>query len=162
MDQEWYFWIVDRLATEFRLNDGACADWWEAQGRLPLAARFVRFLQAVVLAQVPGRIVIFLDEIDTTRSLDFTDDFFAALRECYERRSTEPEFRRLAFVLLGVSTPSDLMVDKVRSRLILGGRSICRGFSLRKRSLCWRGWRGCRMRRGRCDRFWIGRGGSRF
>jgi WD40 repeat protein len=125
---EWYFWIVDRLATELKLDDEACADWWEQHRRLPLAARLVRFLQTVVLAQIPGRIVIFLDEIDTTRSLDFSDDFFAALRECYERRPTEQEFRRLAFVLLGVSTPSDLMMDKVRSPFNIGRAIDLQGF----------------------------------
>src|SRR5205807_1847180 len=48
-------------------------------------------------------LVIFIDEIDAVRSLPFsTDEFFAAIRECYNRRSEEPAFRRLTFCLLGV------------------------------------------------------------
>jgi hypothetical protein len=56
--------------------------------------------------------VIFIDEIDIVRSLPFsTDEFFAAIRECYNRRAEEPEFERLTFCLIGVATPSDLIRD---------------------------------------------------
>ena len=44
--------------------------------------RWLTALREVVLAQVPGPIVIFVDEIDTVCSLPFsTDEFFAAIRE---------------------------------------------------------------------------------
>src|SRR5947209_7188863 len=40
---------------------------------------------------VSRRVVIFLDEIDAVRSLPFsTDELFAAIRECYNRRAEEP------------------------------------------------------------------------
>src|SRR5262249_52279674 len=59
-----------------------------------------------------GRLVIFIDEIDAVRSLPFsTDEFFAAIRQCYNRRTREPEFERLTFCLLGVASPSDLIRD---------------------------------------------------
>ena len=52
------------------------------------------------------------DEIDVVRSLPFsTDEFFAALRECYNRRSLDPRFQRLTFCLLGVASPSELIQD---------------------------------------------------
>ena len=55
-------------------------------------------LRTVVLARCPGPVVIFVDEIDAVRSLPFfTDEFFAAIRECYNRRSEEPELSRLTF-----------------------------------------------------------------
>src|SRR5713226_8799346 len=58
------------------------------------------------------KLVIFVDELDVVRSLSFsTDEFFAAIRECYTRRAEDPEFRRLTFCLLGVATPSDLIRD---------------------------------------------------
>src|SRR5205085_11483007 len=60
----------------------------------------------------PGRLVIFVDEIDAVRSLPFsTDEFFAAIRECYNRRTQDSTFERLTFCLLGVATPSDLIQD---------------------------------------------------
>ena len=65
-----------------------------------------------MLPQRPGRVVIFVDEIDAVRSLRFSaDEFFAGIRECYNRRSEDPEFQRLTFCLLGVATPSDLIQD---------------------------------------------------
>src|SRR5205814_10259166 len=40
-----------------------------------------------------------------------TDEFFAAIRACYNRRSEDPSFERLTFCLLGVAAPSDLICD---------------------------------------------------
>ena len=37
------------------------------------------------------RLVIFVDEIDTTLRLDFTDDFFTAIRFLYQHRAADPE-----------------------------------------------------------------------
>ena len=33
---------------------------------------------------------MFVDEIDTTLRLDFTDDFFAAIRFLYQNRAADP------------------------------------------------------------------------
>jgi hypothetical protein len=60
----------------------------------------------------PPRLVIFVDEIDAVRTLPFsTDEFFAGVRECYNRRTQDSAFHQLAFCLLGVTTPSDLIQD---------------------------------------------------
>jgi WD40 repeat protein len=70
-----------------------------------------------------GRLVIFIDEIDAVRSLPFSvDEFFAAIRECYNRRSEDPEFERLTFCLLGVATPSDLIRDPRTTPFNIGRR----------------------------------------
>src|SRR5262249_18435035 len=66
------------------------------------------------------RIVIFIDEIDTTLSLKFSDDFFAAIRAMYHARAEEPEFRRLSFVLIGVANPNDLIADPKRTPFNIG------------------------------------------
>src|SRR5204863_2123468 len=80
--------------------------------RLAPLPRWLAAIHEVVLAQCPGRVVIFIDEIDAVRSLPFsTDEFFAAIRSCYNRRVQDPEFDRLTFCLLGVATPSDLIRD---------------------------------------------------
>src|SRR5438093_11544002 len=68
-------------------------------------------------------IVIFVDEIDMVRGLPFsTDEFFAAIRECYNRRSANPEFNRLTFCLLGVASPSDLIRDTRTTPFNIGRR----------------------------------------
>jgi outer membrane lipoprotein-sorting protein len=69
------------------------------------------------------RLVIFVDEIDTVRSLPFsTDEFFAAIRECYNRRSQDPELNRVTFCLLGVATPTDLIKDPRTTPFNIGRR----------------------------------------
>src|SRR6266849_1745512 len=78
-----------------------------------------------MLAHMPPnpRLVIFLDEIDAVRSLPFsTDEFFAAIRECYNRRAQDAEFQRLTFCLLGVASPSDLIRDTRMTPFNIGRR----------------------------------------
>src|SRR5438128_2947990 len=71
----------------------------------------------------PSRLVIFIDEIDAVRSLPFsTDEFFAAIRECYNRRTGDPAFNQLTFCLLGVATPSDLIRDTRTTPFNIGKR----------------------------------------
>src|SRR5437016_2164686 len=70
-----------------------------------------------------GRLIVFIDEIDAVRSLAFsTDEFFAGIRECYNRRSQDPEFNRLTFCLLGVASPSDLIQDTRMTPFNIGRR----------------------------------------
>src|SRR5436309_109021 len=86
--------------------------------------RWMDALQQVVLPKVTSAgLMIFVDEIDVVRSLPFsTDEFFAAIRECYNRRSTCPEFSRLTFCLSGVATPSDLVRDTRTTPFNIGRR----------------------------------------
>jgi WD40 repeat protein len=68
-------------------------------------------------------LVIFIDEIDVVRGLPFsTDEFFAGIRECYNRRAADPEFERLTFCLLGVASPSDLIRDTRLTPFNIGRR----------------------------------------
>jgi hypothetical protein len=85
-----------------------------------MAQRLTLFLERVLLAEVSGKVVIFIDEIDTTLSLPFADDFFAVIRHLYNARVQVPEFRRLSFVLLGVATPNDLIKDPSRTPFNIG------------------------------------------
>jgi WD40 repeat protein/regulation of enolase protein 1 (concanavalin A-like superfamily) len=98
-------------------------DYWLEQTRFGPLQRWMTALREVVLARVPGRVVVFIDEIDAVRSLPFsTDEFFAAIRECYNRRTEDPEFRRLTFCLLGVASPSDLIRDPRTTPFNIGRR----------------------------------------
>src|SRR5436189_4850991 len=80
-------------------------------------------LRELVLRERTGRVVIFVDEIDAVRSLPFSaDEFFAAIRACYNRRTDDPEYERLTFCLLGVATPSDLIQDTRTTPFNIGRR----------------------------------------
>src|SRR5207248_1436056 len=70
-----------------------------------------------------ARLVIFIDEIDVVRGLPFaTDELFAAIRECYNRRTEDPDLRRLTFCLMGVAAPTDLIRDTRLTPFNIGRR----------------------------------------
>ena len=76
-------------------------------------------------------IIIFIDEIDSVLSLNFSiDDFFAFVRDCYNQRADKPKYKRLTFTLLGVATPSDLIQDKNRTPFNIGRAIELNGFQL--------------------------------
>lgn len=118
---QWYYGIahhiVKKLGIETKLKD-----WWREQGKLPAVQRLTEFFNDILLASTNERVVIFVDEIDTTIVLPFTDDFFAAIRACYNARATESVYQRLSFVLLGVATPSELIKDTRRTPFNIGRR----------------------------------------
>jgi WD40 repeat protein len=125
---QWYRGFLEKIAQQLELQ--ACtAEWWKANQHISFAQRFNRFMMDVVLQQVPDRIVVFVDEIDTTLRLNFTDDFFASIRYLYHSRASSKESARLSFVLLGVATPSDLMKDPVRTPFNIGRRVDLQDFT---------------------------------
>jgi hypothetical protein len=119
--EKWYSGLLFEIQKELGLRTEVF-NWWEANERLSFAQRFIKFFEEVLLVEVDSPVVIFIDEIDTTLSLDFTDDFFAAIRNIYNSRGDVPAFRRLAFVLIGVATPSDLIKDASRTPFNIGRR----------------------------------------
>jgi WD40 repeat protein len=127
--EQWYGGLLDALGVALDLEDELEEFWFEQKRSGPLQ-RWMAALREVVLARVPGRIVIFVDEIDMVRSLPFsTDEFFAAIRECYNRRGSDPQFERLAFCLLGVASPSDLIQDTRTTPFNIGRRIELRDFT---------------------------------
>ena len=108
---EWYFGLADVIASRLKLPDPV--GLWEDKKALAPPARFGAFLREVVLREVKTPLVIFIDEIEAVRLVQFpTDDFFAVIRALYEERSGDVELRRLTFCLLGVSVPNDLVHNK--------------------------------------------------
>lgn len=116
---QWYLSILHRLVADLQLPV-VPETWWETRAGLSPVQRFTDFLQDVVLTAIPGRVVIFVDEIDSTLKLGFTDDFFAAIRVAYNQRATNPAWYRLIFVLLGVAMPADLVKDRRRTPFNIG------------------------------------------
>jgi WD40 repeat protein len=120
--EQWYDGLLAQIGRQLRLDDPLEA-LWRANERLGPCQRFFAAIRDIVLPSLKADLVIFVDEIDTVRSLPFrTDEFFAAIRECYNRRGQDPEFRRLTFCLLGVATPSDLIRDTRTTPFNIGRR----------------------------------------
>lgn len=120
--EQWYDGLVSRIGQQLDLEE-ALESFWLDHGRIAPLQRLMRAIREVALVKYDGRVVIFVDEIDTVRSLPFsTDEFFAAIREVYNRRSEDPELSRVNFCLLGVATPSDLVRDTRTTPFNIGQR----------------------------------------
>src|SRR3954451_15398364 len=79
--EQWYDGLLSRIGQQLDLED-ELEDFWLDHERLGVMQRWMRAMCEVVLARYKERIVIFVDEIDTVRSLPFsTDEFFAGIRE---------------------------------------------------------------------------------
>ncbi len=128
---EWYLGLIRSFKSSLGLRSFKALSWWREREGLSPIQRFNEFLDEVLLPSIEQPIVIFMDEIDYLFTFDFNDDFFALIRDCYQRRAENPAYERLSFVLLGVATPSDLIRDKRRTSFNIGGRFIdLQGFQL--------------------------------
>jgi hypothetical protein len=119
--EQWYLGQLKQIAKDLKLKTDYLA-WWQGQSHLGNVQRFVMFLEDVVLNEVSEPVVIFVDEIDTTLNLSFSDDYFAAIRSLFIKRATSDRLDRLTFVLLGVASPSDLIQDARRTPFNIGVR----------------------------------------
>ncbi|WP_017317122.1 AAA-like domain-containing protein [Mastigocladopsis repens] len=130
---QWYKGVVTELWRGFNLLGKVnLKSWWREKEDISLPQRLSHFIEDVLLVQIPeNKIVIFIDEIDSILSLDFSvDDFFALLRFCYNQRAMNPEYNRLTFAIFGVATPSDLIADKNRTAFNIGKAIDLQGFQL--------------------------------
>jgi len=126
--EQWYLGLITRLTSQLRLRVDPEA-WWVARASLGVVQRFTDFLHDVVFVEIGGPVVVFIDEIDTTLNLGFSDDFFAAIRSTYNARASDPAYNRLTFVLLGVAAPADLIKDPNRTPFNIGHRVDLHEFS---------------------------------
>ena len=137
--EQWYDGLALRTGQQLRLDD-ELDDFWRANERLSPVQRFFAALHDVVLNHVNRPIVIFVDELDIVRSLPFsTDEFFAAIRECHQRRAQDPVFSRLTFCLLGVATPFQLVRDSKVTPFNVARRVELRDFQLNEAAALARG-----------------------
>ena len=127
-EDRWYYGVVRRIAQDVDMAKDLRA-WWDDHDDLTQTQRMTDYFREVLLPNSEAPIAIFVDEIDSTIPLAFTDDFFAAIRAMYNARSTAPEFSRVTFVLLGVATPDQLMGDTRRTPFNIGRRIELPDFS---------------------------------
>jgi WD40 repeat protein len=129
--EQWYLGIIDEITNSLELYDYLeVDDWLKEHDELSIVNRLSKFLKEVLLQYIEQNIVIFVDEIDSILSLPFSlDDFFAMIRDCYNKRADHSEYDRLTFCLIGVATPSDLIGDKRRTSFNIGTAIELTGFT---------------------------------
>jgi hypothetical protein len=138
---QWYGGIIQELVSGFELQfdrrkwlrDSASAPAGLRDNLSP-AQRLHEFIETVLITQIPEKIVIFIDPIESVLDLNFsTDDFFTLMRYYYDSRAIKPAYRRLSFALFGVATFSELIRDSRYSTTFNIGRSLdLQGFQLNK------------------------------
>src|SRR5919199_546704 len=130
---QWYNGVIGNLCSSLKLlRKINLKAWLRDQGDISLPHKLSQFIAEVLLVQLTTeRLVIFIDEIDSILSLDFSvDDFFALIRFCYNQRAINPEYNRITFAIFGVATPSDLIQDKKRTPFNIGKAIELHGFTL--------------------------------
>ncbi len=137
---QWYAGFIATLANSFKIKINF-RTWWRDREHLPPVVRLNEFIEQVLLPSSDRNIVIFIDEIDSILSLNFSsDDFFAWIRGCYNKRAENPQYNRLTFALFGVATPQDLISDKTRTPFNIGRAIELKGFDLTEAAPLARGW----------------------
>jgi Leucine-rich repeat (LRR) protein len=121
---KWFLALVREITRNLEIQIDVSA-WWRDHEDDAIGQRLRRFFRDVLLEQVPAptRIVVFLDEIDNTLSYPFTDSLFTAIRGMYNERSLDSNYERIAFCLIGVATPDELIKDR-RSTSYNVGRTL--------------------------------------
>lgn len=128
--ENWYADLIVKLIDSFDI-DIDFNGWWLTNQQNSFLLRFSNFLENKLLTEIQENIVIFIDEIDSVLSVNFPlDDFFAFIRSCYNQRVDNPKYNRLTFCLLGVASPSNLILDKKRTPFNIGKAITLQGFQL--------------------------------
>ncbi len=112
--EQWYAGILSRFAKHPELKDKFnLRSWLKENDYLDPATRLSIFIEDVLLEHLTSHTVIFIDEIDSILSLDFSaNDFFEIMRYCYNLSRDRSSNPCLTFALLGVTTPYDLLRNK--------------------------------------------------
>jgi len=130
--KQWYRGLIQELVSCFELKLNR-RQWLKERDDLTPVQQFGEFIRDVLLVEVDRHIVLLVDEIDSLINLDFpTDDFFALIRNCYNKRAENPAYHRLTFALFGVATPPDLIQDKHRTPFNIGRAIELPGFKARE------------------------------
>ncbi|MBD2179203.1 AAA-like domain-containing protein [Pseudanabaena sp. FACHB-1998] len=139
--EQWYAGLIDSILSSLNLyNSFDLEEWWEKNTLLSPVQRFGKFLDEGLLKKISSPIILFVDEIDSILSLNFpVDDFFALIRESFNRRADRIAYNRLTFALFGVATPADLIQDKQRTPFNIGQAIELRGFQLKEAKPLMRG-----------------------
>ncbi len=142
--EQWYDGLLTRIGRQLRLED-ELEDFWLRHTRLSPVQRLFSALREVALKQHARPLVVFVDELDTVRSLPFsTDEFFAAYASATIGAAKITNSTGFLFVCWAWLTRRISCAIPARRLSILAGVSNLRILSRRKRSLWRQVWVGSR------------------
>lgn len=82
-----------------------------------------------LLTDIPGKLVIILDEIDALTKTTYSDQIFAQIRSIYFSRVNYKELERLTYILSGVIEPNEIIKDPKISPFNIGQKIFLNDFS---------------------------------
>ncbi len=106
----WYYNVAYRLLRQLRIRYDL-QSWWQDKSILSNRQRLVEFYSEIILQFVPERIVVFVDEIQCIERLPFADQLLVSIRAAHNARTTDPDFSRLTFVLMGECDCTGLVAE---------------------------------------------------
>jgi hypothetical protein len=115
----WFQDILYHIQDSLKLSTN-CIQWWQEHQEISPPLRFQTFIEKIVLTEIPGDVVLFIDEINSALGFSFSDVFFTTIRACYNSRANKPAFKRLNFVLLGKASPSSFVTDQTQTPFNIG------------------------------------------
>ncbi len=107
----WYVGLLREVTKELGISFDADL-WWKSHCSATPNQRLIEFFHDEVAAKSTLPVVVFIDEIDMTLPLPFSDDFFVAIRAIANDRARLPDFKKITFCLVGVASPNDLIKDR--------------------------------------------------
>jgi len=131
--EQWYqgiaFELQRKLGSQSLVN---LPLWWQGLGELSPVQKLSQFIESILLQDSSQqRLFIFLDEIDSVRSLSFSvADFFGLVRFCHNARADQGHYRRLTWALFGMATPRQLVAAAGQTPFNIGHRISLKGFTL--------------------------------
>lgn len=130
----YFLGLLSKVTRDLKIEVDLQA-WWAERPEETMNQRLMRFFREVVLEQVQGPVVCFLDEIDSTLKLTWTDDLFTALRGMHNERPMVPPYERLTFCLIGVAWPNELIKDRRTTPYNVGSTLELQDFDLTRDDL---------------------------
>lgn len=125
--EDWYRNLLEALARKLSLPLDLDA-WWGSTRQDTLNQRLLRFFREELGRADQRPTVVFLDEIDATGKLPYTDDLFAALRTMHNDRPVVESFQLITVCLSGVAAPNELIKDPRTTPYNIGRLSELRDF----------------------------------
>ncbi len=106
----WYYNVAYRMLRQLRIRYDL-QTWWHDKSILSNRQRLLEFYSEIILQFVAERIVVFVDQIQCIENLPYADQLLASIRAAHNTRTTDPDFSRLTFVLLGECDPVSLVSE---------------------------------------------------